>query len=82
MLPFLNNKKHVAGLIMEYRKPDGGKEQEPEDQSNQGLTACAEAALRAIAAKDAQSLAKAWQDAFSILESTPHEEAEEPGETE
>ena len=62
---------------MEYRKPDGGSEQEPEGQEDQGLEACAEAAIRAITAKDPAALAKAWRDAFTILESQPHEEYEE-----
>lgn len=75
-LPFLK-KRPVAGLIMEYRKPDGFSDKAPteEDQSDQGLTSCAEAAIRAVHAKDAAALAKAWQDAFEIMESRPHDEA-------
>lgn len=64
---------------MDYRKPDGATDKQPENtEEDQGLTACAEAAIRAIHAKDASALAKAWQDGFEILESQPHEEA--PGE--
>lgn len=67
---------------MEYRKPDGGSKQEPEGQEDHALEACAEAAIRAITAKDASALAKAFRDAFTILESEPHDEASEPTEGE
>lgn len=65
---------------MEYRKPDGGGDQAPEGQEDQGLESCAEAAIRAIAAKDAAGLAKAFRDAFSILESEDHSEPAEGDE--
>lgn len=72
-LPFLK-KRPVAGLIMEYRKPDGGADKEPEDQTDAGLESAAEAVIRAVTAKDANSLAKAFRDMFEILDSEPHEE--------
>ncbi len=76
MLPFLKNRR-VAGTVMEYRKPDGASEKAPEDEQDQSLISCAEAAIRAINAKDAEALAKAFQDAFDVMESQPHDEAAE-----
>ena len=79
MLPFLQ-KRRSAGLIVETRKADGDKTQAPETpeggEEDQGLIAAAEAAIRAINAKDSNALAKAWRDGFEILESQPHIEAE------
>jgi hypothetical protein len=39
------------------------------------LIACAEDLIRAIHAKDAQSVADAFRAAFEVLESEPHDEA-------
>lgn len=74
-LPYLKQKQ-VAGLIIQHRSADGDKQDAPENEQYQGVIACAEAAIRAIHAKDASALAKAWQDAFEIMESQPHQEAE------
>lgn len=85
-LPWMKDqKKSVAGLIMAKRKPDGGfedVEQPEESKENYGLTACAEDILKAIEAKDAPALAKAFQDAFDVLETRPHDEPEHSEDTE
>lgn len=76
MLPFLKPKA-VSGIIISHRKSDGSDpKNEPEDQEDQGLMACAEQMIRAMHAKDAQGVAEAFKAAFEILESAPHEEAE------
>lgn len=74
MLPFLKKKdSQIAGVVVKHREPD----QKPEDQDSPsaGIEECAKALLQAIEAKNIQGIAAAMQDAFSILESQPHEEA-------
>ena len=82
-LPFMK-KRQVAALIIQNRTPDGVKTEGAEDSQDQGLMSCAEDLIRAVHAKDAQAVASAMRAAFEILESEPHEEAEqsEPSESE
>lgn len=76
-LPFLKPKA-VAGLIIQKRAADGSApETGPEDEQDQGLTSAAEDLIRAVHAKDAQGVAAAFKAAFDMLESAPHEEAEQ-----
>jgi len=71
MLPFLKVKKADGGMITQLRKPDEGKEplQDP------GLEMAMEDMCKAHDARDYKAMAKAFQAAFQILESQPHEEA-------
>lgn len=75
MLPFLKPKS-VSGLIVQKRKSDGSQEmpQDPQEQDSSGLEACAEDMIRAFHTKDAKALASAFQSAFEICDSQPHEE--------
>lgn len=77
-LPFLKDKKHTAGLIIQNRAADGSHDSVPEDHQDQGLETCGEDLIRAITSKDAKGVAAAMRAAFAILESEPHEEAGEP----
>jgi hypothetical protein len=76
MLPFLKPKR-VAGVIIEKRKADQSPQVEPEDAADQGLDACSEELIRAMHAKDAKGVSAALRAAFEVLESQPHEEAEQ-----
>lgn len=74
MLPFLKAKRQT-GLIVSQRKPDGGKEELYEEgNENAGLEACAEDLIRAVHAKDAEAVARAFKDAFELCETQPHDE--------
>lgn len=74
-LPFLKNKNMRApGVAVEVRKPDAPDSEK--DESNAGLMACAEDLMKAVQANDAKGVASAFQAAFEICESYPHEEAE------
>jgi len=81
-----NKQMKQTGIIMAVRKAEGGfaDADEPKESENYGLEHCAKSILAAIDAKDASQLAKALKDAFDVLESQPHEEAEhgEDGDTE
>lgn len=80
MLPFMKPKSKVAGIAVEYRKPDEGKE--PESQDNQALEAAADDIMSAISRGDKKALASAIASAFQICESMPHEENQENVEPE
>ena len=69
MLPFLKP-KNVAGLIIQKRSadPSVSPQEGPEDEQDQGLTSAAEDLIRAIHAKDAQSVAAAIRAAFEMLD--------------
>ncbi len=71
MLPFLKKQKQMAGVSMEYRKPDQKPEQ---NQEQDGLEMCAQDMLSAHASADKKALASALRAAFAILESEPHHE--------
>lgn len=73
-LPFLAKKKQ-AGLIVEYRKPDEGKDQEKQEDST-GIEQCAKDLIEACKAEDVKAAARAIKDAFTILDSQPHDEGE------
>lgn len=79
MLPFLKLKnKPVAGLVIEHRKP-GEKLDELQyeaDMHSEAIEACAQDLISAIHSKDIKAVADALYDAFSILDSMPHEEGE------
>lgn len=87
MLPFMKKNKDasVAGLIIKMRKPDEkapSDQEEPKDDS--AIHECAAELIRAVHAQDPKGVANALKDAFDILDSQPHEEAQsnEPQETE
>jgi len=79
LLPFLKNKKQIAGLIIEQRKPDIKPEEEQEE--DYGIETCARDLLSAIESKDVKGIAEAMKSAFEVLESTPHEENDESYES-
>lgn len=66
-------------MIISHRKPDGSKAEEETEGSDEGLMACAEALIRAIHAKDAQSVASALREAMEVMEM---EAPQESGESE
>lgn len=77
MLPFLQKKHGVAGLIMEKRKANGDLQEtsnEPQDQLNPALMAAAHDILSAMHMNDANKLAQALKAAFEICDSEPHSE--------
>ena len=80
MLPFLKNKydKGSASIIMKTREPDEKTEESGEDQDDHSaaIESCAAALISAIHAHDIKGAAEAIQDAFTILDSLPHEEGE------
>lgn len=78
LLPFLKLKtKPVAGIIMSKRTPDEPetKDEAPEDHSA-AIEACASALISAVHAHDVKAVSEALADAFTILDSMPHEEGE------
>jgi hypothetical protein len=77
-LPWLKPKPQT-GVIVSTRKSDGS--QEEEQDSDEGLHACAEDLMRAIAAKDPAGIASALKAAFAICDSEPHEESNPSGES-
>lgn len=75
-LPFLNPRK-IASVIVARQKEDGAVEPlHEEGEMEPGLMDAAERMIGALGMKDAKALAQAFQDAFMICESYPHEEAE------
>lgn len=80
MLPFLKLKQSpVAGLIIKKRAPDEPSESEvPKDDEDHSaaIHSCAHDLLKAFEAKDIKGIAEALADAFSILDSKPHDEGE------
>lgn len=72
MLPFLKSKK-AAGVVGVVTKADG--ESVP-DHTNEGMVACAEEIISAIAMKDATALASALQSCFSMMDAEPQENAD------
>lgn len=66
-LPFLNPNK-MANMIMMRKKADGAVESNEEGEHTPGLMNAAEDLLRAIASKDAKSLAGAIQSAVENCE--------------
>jgi ribosomal protein S20 len=66
----------IAALIIAHKKPMD----EPESDEGEGVShdeamkSCAEDFLKAIHDEDPDAVAEAMKDAFSILESMPHEE--------
>lgn len=72
-LPFLTEERKQTGVVTEHRSEKGKK-------MNPGLEAAAEELMRAVESKDAKGVALALENAFYLLESMPHEEAEEEEE--
>lgn len=77
MLPFLKSKKDGSstGLIVKHRAPDESNQPEDKDDPSQGHIACAHALMDAIKANDAQGVSDALYDAFTLMETQPHEES-------
>ena len=74
-LMFLEEKNRQTGIVTEHRSEKGR-------EMNPGLQAAAEELLKAMKSDDAKGVALALENAFYLLESMPHEEAEmESGET-
>jgi hypothetical protein len=80
VLPFLKSKNDkaagIAGVIVKHREPDEKPEQDQEDDPSMAIKACARALIDAVHSRDEQGVADAISDAFEILESMPHDEAE------
>lgn len=75
MLPFLKNKKHMAGLIVQHREPDSKDEpKELEHEDRDELEIAAEDIISAIHSRSADKLAVALRAAFELMEKEPHEE--------
>jgi hypothetical protein len=78
-LPFLKKKQSgIAGISMEYRKPDADGEghHDKEDNKDDGLQAAADDIIACVNQNDKVGLAKALRAAFEILDSEPHVEGE------
>jgi hypothetical protein len=69
-LHFLEQKNKQTGVIVDHRSERGA-------ERNLGLDSAAEELLRAIEGKDVGRISDALSNAFQLLESMPHEEAEE-----
>ena len=78
LLPFLKKKiAPQAGIIVKTRAPDKPDEvEQDQDDSSAAIESCAGELIRAIQANDVKGAAMALKDAFDILESMPHDEAE------
>lgn len=82
------DKKGILAMILAKGKPsDESGEEMPEMESveemsgdDMGLEAAAQELIDAVGVKDAAGVASALRNAFSILESQPHEEGEHIGE--
>jgi hypothetical protein len=75
----LSPDKHAISVIVGRLAPKGpGSEEEEEsgEGNSQGLEAAAEDLIVAVGAKDAAGVAEALRNAFSILDSEPHEEGD------
>lgn len=76
MLPFLAKKNQASssGLLVKTRTPD----EQPADQDDPSapIRACSKALIDAVHARDEQGVSDALADAFEILESMPHDEAQ------
>jgi hypothetical protein len=68
-LMFLEEKNRQTGIVTEHRSEKGR-------EMNPGLQAAAEELLKAMKGDDAKGVALALENAFYLLESMPHEEAE------
>lgn len=84
MLPILKRKNQgTAGLIVKTRTPDkveDSQQEDPEDHSA-AIEACASTLINAVHAHDVKAVAEALNDAFSILDSMPHDEGEHTNES-
>ncbi len=65
MLPFMQ-KKSVAGLIIQSRKPD--ETAEPSDSPDAGLEAAASDLIDAVHAKDAKGVTAALRAAWELMD--------------
>lgn len=72
-LAFLEEKKKETGIATEHRSESGR-------ERNVGLEAAAQELMNAVEKKDVRGVALALENAFYLLESMPHEEAEEEEE--
>lgn len=81
-LPFLQNKKTIAGVIMSKRKPEGGSEETSgtEADNYDGIEECMKGFKRAFEEGDTKSMAKHFKEAFQIADSEPHNEGEHTNE--
>lgn len=76
-LPFLKKKDQGnAGLIIKTRAPDEDNAAEDQDDPTMGHLACAHDLMTAIKAGNAQGVADALYDAFTLMDSEPHEEGQ------
>jgi hypothetical protein len=77
LLPFLKRKDGIATstVLVKHREPDEQNEQDKDDPSA-AHEACAKALLTAINASDIRGIAEALKDAFTLMDSEPHEEGE------
>lgn len=76
MLPFLKKKEGGnAGLVIKTRVPDEKLQSDSSEESDL-VKQCAQDLLKAIESKNVQGIADALYDAFSLMDSMPHEEGE------
>ena len=76
MLPFLKNRdRFQSGLIVKTREPDQKPEESTDDHA-MAIESCVDALISAIHAKDTKAAAQALKDAFTILETLPHDEVD------
>lgn len=73
-LPFLKRKDGPAsaGIIIKTRAPD--ESSQDKDDPNASHEACARDLYKAIQTGDIKGISEALQDAFTLMDSEPHEE--------
>lgn len=77
MLPFLKkNSGGIAGIIQQRRQPDEKPQIEENSEHSKEHLDCAKRLILAMKSDDAQGVADALYDAFSLMDSEPHEEGE------
>lgn len=75
MLPFLKRKESsTSGIIVENKSPNEPIESEQETDPRASHEACARHLLLAIESRDVKAIADALYDAFTVMDSEPHDE--------
>lgn len=72
----MHSGKPLAALILAKAHKPGPEGEEEGEGDEQGLDAAAEDLISAVHGKDTAGVVEALRNAFSILDSEPHEEGE------
>jgi hypothetical protein len=74
MLPFLQPKKLATSLIARFNEKNSPEVEGEEGEPMPELVAAMERLISALSMKDATSAADAFEEAFNVCESYPHNE--------